>query len=349
MKTSQKQILPLGADESTCSPQVFHVSPFRSPDSERERMMTATSGRRLSELYVKPGPLGSLARTLLESSRWFSPARRLKWEAVPPCSEKVTAKEYCYGRNTSSKPSAVTLNEKVTRSGRLLFRLVPSVRPTEGIGCGLSQGGLLPTPRATEIVEDPERFVKRLGDRTMNCVPNLSSMAVYRPWLLPTQMSTDIHHADRVKELKEAGGDTFHSRKNGETRPNGLMDYMDFHGMLTTPTERDHKNASKLKDNRTQRKLQQGWTLELNDMTAGGLLPTPTAMNFNGSVSPEKLKRKDGKMRTNDLRNIPVMIGQHCQQTNGATSQLNPLFVQEMMGFPYLWTELPFQSGERKP
>lgn len=31
----------------------------------------------------------------------------------------------------------------------------------------------------------------------------------------------------------------------------------------------------------------------------------------------------------------------------GKTSQLNPLFVAEMMGFPPDWTVLPFQSGGR--
>jgi hypothetical protein len=30
----------------------------------------------------------------------------------------------------------------------------------------------------------------------------------------------------------------------------------------------------------------------------------------------------------------------------GGTSQLNPLFVGEMMGFPPDWLVLPFQSGE---
>ena len=270
-----------------CSPQDSPASRFRSLDSERERMMTATSGRRLSGQFTKSDPLGLLERTLLESSRWFSPARRLKWEAVPLCSEKVTEKEYCYGKNTSSKPCAVTLSEKDMKSGRLLFRLVPSVRPTDGTGCGLLQEELLPTPQTQGL--------KINVDGKME--------------LLPTPMSTEVRHGQRVKELKEAGGQTFHSRKNGETRPKGLMDYMDFHGMM----------------------------------------PTPTAMNYKGSVSFEKLKRKDGKMRTDDLKNIPVMIGQHCQQTDGATSQLNPLFVQEMMGFPYLWTELPFQSGGRNP
>jgi hypothetical protein len=32
----------------------------------------------------------------------------------------------------------------------------------------------------------------------------------------------------------------------------------------------------------------------------------------------------------------------------GKTSQLNPLFVAEMMGFPTDWTILPFQNGETK-
>jgi DNA-cytosine methyltransferase len=35
------------------------------------------------------------------------------------------------------------------------------------------------------------------------------------------------------------------------------------------------------------------------------------------------------------------------QQKTGTTSQLNPRFVAEMMGFPPNWTELPFLSGEK--
>ena len=269
-------------------------------------------------------------------------------EAEVGSGEKVTEKEYCYGRNTSSKPSAVTLNEKVTKSGRLLFRLVPSEHHTDGTGCGLLQGGLLQTPRATEIVEDSEKFVKRNGDRKPGCMPNLSSMAAYRADLLPTPMSTEVRHEHRVKELKEAGGQTFHSRKNGETRPNGLMDYMDFHGMLPTPTARDHKNGSKPEDNRTKRKLQQGWTLELNDMATGGLLPTPnasegekytkkynpnsqmgkglTAMAMNNMLptptaschnAGTTANRKDGTSRESELNHfIARQVGQ--------TSQLNP-------------------------
>ena len=288
MKTSQRQIFQNGGDASTCSPQASPASPSAWPDSERERTMTATSGRRLSALCVKSDPLGSLARMLLESSRWFSPARRLKWEAVPLFSTRITYTER--SSSTSSKPSAKTSSVKDIPSSRLLFRLVPSERPTEGTGCGL-----LPT-------------VQTQGLKRCNAEGRTEFMPL---GLLPTPMGTEIRHERRVKELKKAGGQTFHSRKNGETRPNGLMDYMDFHGLLPTPTTRDYK----------------------------------------GSVSPQGMTRKNGKNRDDMLSNIPVMVGEHCQQTGGKTSQLNPLFVEEMMGFPSMWTTLPFLSpnGEQNP
>lgn len=39
------------------------------------------------------------------------------------------------------------------------------------------------------------------------------------------------------------------------------------------------------------------------------------------------------------------------KKVTGSTSQLNPLFVEEMMGFPLMWTALPFlsPSGDKNP
>jgi hypothetical protein len=36
------------------------------------------------------------------------------------------------------------------------------------------------------------------------------------------------------------------------------------------------------------------------------------------------------------------------QYQTGTTSQLNPLFVAEMMGFPTDWLTFPFQNGATK-
>lgn len=69
------------------------------------------------------------------------------------------------------------------------------------------------------------------------------------------------------------------------------------------------------------------------------LLPTPTASCANSGTAQE---RKDGIRRSSQLHQLVA-------QKAGRCSQLNPLFIQEMMGFPYLWTELPFQNGERNP
>lgn len=280
MKTLPKQTLVNGEDGLTSLQEGFLASLSPSQASEREQMITVTSGLTCSVLYGKSDPLGLLVKTLLESSRWFSPARRLKWEIKPLFSEKITEKEYCYDKNTSSKPSVKTLSEKDIPSNRCLFRLVPSERPTEETGCDL----------------------------------------------LPTVQTQGLKMCD------EQGKTTFYPLE-----------------MLPTPTARSYKNGSKLEDGRTKRKQKQGWTMELNDLATCGMLPTPTTRDYKSSISPNGMMRKNGKLRNDALSNIPVMLGEHCTQRPGMTSQLNPLFVEEMMGFPLMWTTLPFlsQSGDK--
>ena len=53
------------------------------------------------------------------------------------------------------------------------------------------------------------------------------------------------------------------------------------------------------------------------------LYPTPTMRDYQPSVSPTGL----------------------VQQNGGKTSRLNPLFVEEMMGYPLMSTTLPFLTG----
>ncbi len=57
--------------------------------------------------------------------------------------------------------------------------------------------------------------------------------------------------------------------------------------------------------------------------------------------------RKNGALRPNGLTDFLDFNN----QVDGGTSQLNPLFVEEMMGFPLMWTALPFLSpdGDKNP
>ena len=354
MKTLQRQILQDGGEESTCSPEGSLASPSASPDEERERMTTATSGRKCFAQYGRYDRLGSSVRMLLESSRWYNPAVRLKWNIKPLCSKRVERKQYP-SVNTSSRPSAATSSVKDIPSSRLLFRLVPSARRTAETGSSLlptvqTQGlkrcnaegkteflplGMLPTPNASEgekyattynpkpqtgkglTVMDVNGLLPTPTsiDSGSGCINKSASPgAKERPTialaakmgLLPTPMSTEVRHERRVKELKEAEGKTFHSRANGETRPNGLMDFLDFHGMLLTPRASDGVRAN--------------FTME-------------SLRNCN----------KPNAEKSNLSEQIAHKIG-------GGTSQLNPLFVEEMMGFPSMWSVLPFlsQNGGRE-
>jgi DNA (cytosine-5)-methyltransferase 1 len=111
--------------------------------------------------------------------------------------------------------------------------------------------------------------------------------------------------------------------------------------LLPTPNAREADKYSKKYNPNSQ------MGTALTAMAVNGMLPTPAARDYQPSVSPQALKRKNGKMRTDALCNLPVMLGEHHSQNGGKTSQLNPLFVAEMMGFPPDWTVLPFQSGGR--
>lgn len=216
------------------SPEGSPVSPSVSLDSEKDRRMTATSGRKCFAQYERYDPLGLLVKTLVESSAWYNPAVKLQWKVKPLYLKRLTKKRYS-NKNTSLKPSAVILSKKDIPSSRLLFRLVPSKRRTEGTGFSL----------------------------------------------LPTVQTQGL------KVCNEKGKTEF---------------------------------------------------INLN------MLPTPTSSDIKGSVSQKSMIRKDGRIRKDSLRNMPSIIGDY-----GNGSQLNPLFVEEMMGFPLMWSVLPFLSQHGEP
>ena len=108
-----------------------------------------------------------------------------------------------------------------------------------------------------------------------------------------------------MKELKEAGKAKFRSREKGQPGANGLTDFLDFNGLLLTPSATD------------------------------GLRANFTMESLKGHNNPNA-----------ERRNLSEQIA---HKVGGGTSQLNPLFVQEMMGFPADWLVLPFLGGGQNP
>ena len=261
-------------DGSTSSREVFHASPFPLPAGERVRRTAVTSGLTCSVPFTRSGPVGLLVRTLVASSRWYSPARRLTWDVSPLCSERISLYT-ASGRNTSSRPSAVILSVKDIPSSRCLFRLVPSVPRTEG-----TVYGLLPTPIASDFkVRGPGSQQKGLPE-------------IIREMLLPTPTATEIHHWQRVERWKRQGRTSMHETEDGEKNPNGLTDFLDFHGLLPTLEHIGRKGKNPRQGGLPDSFAQTGRSFQLNPLFVAEMMGFPTSWTvlpfLPGGSSPSR-------------------------------------------------------------
>lgn len=177
---------------------------------------------------------------------------------------------------------------------------------------------MLPTPltRGLKVCEDGKQKFLSLG-------------------LLPTPLAVEIQHSKRIKALKKKGGKTMGSRANGEQRPNGLMDFFNFHGILPTPCAQDFKKRGVNSKQKGLPEMFRKWDWLLTPGASDGMRTMMTMDNLKGH-------RKKNAAQSNLSEQIAHKIG-------GGTSQLSPLFVEEMMGYPLIYLVLPFllQDGDR--
>lgn len=106
-------------------------------------------------------------------------------------------------------------------------------------------------------------------------------------------------------------------------------------GLLLTPTTREEvMDTDKFKER--MEKYDNGTTVPNLATQVVGMLLTPKCQEERGNCSKDR-----GKFNlTDEVARI--------WKPPGKTSQLSPLFVEEMMGFPKNWTASPFQSGDEK-
>jgi hypothetical protein len=113
-------------------------------------------------------------------------------------------------------------------------------------------------------------------------------------------------------------------------------------GLLPTPMAQSRATDEEKTLKRKEKYGGMTRAMYLEHFAAMGLLPTPAAQNYKGASSIEALEAR-GRLK-DKADNL-------CDQfaISGKTSQLNPLFVEQMMGFPENWTLLPFLNGETNP
>lgn len=275
MKILPKQTSESGKERSMFLPEDFPVNLSALPEEERERTITAISGHRCYEQFVRYSQLGSLLKTLLESRRWWSPVKRLRWDAQTISSKRITYTERKV--DSHSKKSARILKKQDIQSSRLIFQLAVSERHTEE-----NVFGLLPTVQTQGLKQ---------------C--NRKGKTEFFPLdLLPTPTVLD-KGTGRINKSLSPGA---------KARP----------------------------------------TLALS--AKKGLLPTPCASEANKFTKKFNSKSQMGQSLTALACNGMIPTPSTRKKTIGGTSQLNPLYVEEMMGFPLMWTTLPFLSpdGDKK-
>lgn len=154
---------------------------------------------------------------------------------------------------------------------------------------------------------------------------------------------------------------------------NGKTEFINLR-LLPTPTAMMPADQDMKKLNARREKVRQqkgngnGFGVTLNELAKKGLLPTPnareadkyskkynpnsqmgialTALAMNGMLpTPKANSWKTPCEHGNGAPDLQTYIA----NVTGEISRLNPLFVEEMMGFPLMWCALPFLSQPGVP
>jgi len=206
---------------------------------------------------------------------------------------------------------------KGTRSSRLYFQLVPKMHHIKE-----TEFGLLPTPQAMLGEKGSSRSASiengKLVNRSHSTGTKYGLQLDQIVMFLPTPTTMD-HMAPKTDKAIEK---EMTVTRPGRTQLSNLRDVV-VRQMLPTPRNADGMKYAlkKAPDKNNQSRL---------EYVIAEMLPTPTANCHKG-----------GAIRTDPKRQSDTLAHHFASQT-GKTSQLNPQFVQEMMGFPPDWTLIPF-------
>ena len=278
------------------------------PDSEEAQMMTVTSGRSCSDALTKSSPIGSFVRTLVGSSRWWSKVAFLKWQVKPIYSERRIQ----FTDTNTEQP--LPWNESAKTSD--------------------------PTDMKSSL------FLFRLAVSVPHTEETESSSSQGVLLQTPTAVQTE-EAPERMRARAEKNGyrnGTKFGSLTSQIKYDPRVRYM----LLPTPT------AGEAEKYRLQYTPGSQMGTCLSAMAASGMLPTPSARDWKGKTNPGVVKPGSGCIYGETLPDAIDRMVKELVEESGSTipegdgCRLSPLFTEEVMGFPFLWTTLPFlkASGE---
>lgn len=235
---------------------------------------------------------------------------------------------------------------------REMLRAIRQIQPTWVVGenvngiLSMVQPGKETKLGRTDDLFD-ENFIYRKEQKfTIDAICEDLESAGYsvQPIVIPACAVGAPHRRDRVWIVARLNADTDCQRCAGRgsqtyKREKASKRASVFRNIERPCGEQDVANSA----NARAESVQQGWKTEFLNLD---LLLTPSASDgLRAGMSMERLKSH--KKKYAEQSNLAEQIA---HKVGGGTSQLNPLFVTEMMGYPLDWLTLPFlsQSGEEK-
>ncbi len=303
MKTLKTSTATRGAIKFSSLPEVFPASLFHTPEAGTAPTTTVISGRKCAALLTKFGPLGLLVKTLMESSRWYSPAGQLQWDAKPIYLEQVKRYSRKPG-NTSPELSATILTELDTKFSQYLFRLRLSGQCTDETGFGLWA-----TPNTFDHlpVRDSDKCTnqkKRMGRARSG---NLREQVIY-PTMHPTPTCQDAKNNFNKSGIKRRS-----------------IRLSSFVHLIPTPTASDKQGTT-------------GGNMRSSLRSYTKLYPTVLASERNYRVTGD----------TQTAKCLSGIVRREAIEKGHETGQLNPDWVEWLMGYPAGWTNPDFDAPARK-
>lgn len=345
------------------------ASPTPSQESNWEPTTSEHSGRKCYELYATSGPLTWFWKTLLVSYPWRSTAFYLTWRPkatkqgrlyfqLVPKAHPIAATDCSLWRtpqahNATQRPKSKDLYERCLETGQSSITLTDQVR---------HENGLWPTPASSDATRgDCE------SERNRN-TPHLVSAV--KMW--PTPRASEGEHGGpnaRDSSGKPALSSAVHlwptPRAIYGEHP-GMTDARHLTGavqMWPTPQSRDYRSGDDPASQRAQRKRQEGWSVNLNDVA---LWPTPKSRDFRSASGDAGFHRDSPDLNVSvhmwstpaaqDAKNATLPPSQGTRDTlpgdlirEGAKGQLNSAWVETLIGLPIGWTdtETPETEAER--
>lgn len=147
--------------------------------------------------------------------------------------------------------------------------------------------------------------------------------------LLPIPLAVSVRHSKRCQELRAAGDVRSMTGQTGKKLQKSLEDWLELNGLIPSPVAQDYRRRG---PNSRQQGLPE---------VCHRLLHTPIADGLK-----KRTVKGQKRMSAEDFEAMFPENGGSPGSKDGRASQLNPLFVGEMMGYPLEWLTSPFLSGD---